>query len=147
MTAEPPIGVVLDTATMLAFARGDGRVAELIVETASQGAVVGLPAVALLAAHVQVRADEVARGRLGVLAVLPAVRVLPMTAAVVREVALAGASGPSAISNGSGPADLAGMHTAWATAEHGAYYVTADAGSVPAGLPTWQVVTLADDVG
>jgi|KBSSwiStaDraftv2_1062776.scaffolds.fasta_scaffold1803981_2 hypothetical protein len=137
MTAEPPVGVVLDTASMLAFARGDGRVAELIVETASQGAVVGVPAVALLAAHVEVRADEVARGRLGVLAVLPAVRVLPMTAAVVREVAV---TGPE-------PADLAGMHTAWATAAHGAYYVTADAGSVPAGLPAWQVVTLADHVG
>jgi hypothetical protein len=140
MTAEPPIGVVLDTASMLAFARGDGRVAELIVETASQGAVVGLPAVALLAAHVRAGADEVARGRLGVLAVLPAVRVLPMTAAVVREVAVAGLGGPAS-------PDLAGMHTAWATAEHGAYYVTADAASVPAGLPTWQVVTLVDHAG
>jgi hypothetical protein len=134
MITEPSVGVVLDTASMLAFARGDGRVAELIVETAAQEAVVGLPAVALLAAHVAVRDDPAARARLGVLAVLPAVRVLPMTAAVVREVAVAGP----------GSADLAWLHAAWATVEHKAYYVTTDAGSVPAGLPSWQVYTLAD---
>jgi hypothetical protein len=131
MIAEPPIGVVLDTASMLAFARGDDRVAELIVETAAQGAVAGLPAVALLAAHLQVADDEAARGRLGLLAALPAVRVLPMTAAVVRQVAR---GKPAAC-------DLAGVHAAWASEKHGAYYVTADTASVPAGLPAWQVFT------
>ena len=136
MIAEPPVGVVIDTASMLAFARGDGRIAELIVETAAQGAVVGAPAVALLAAHVAVRGDEAARARLGLLAVLPAVKVLPMTAEVVREVA----------TTGPGSADLAGVHTAWATAEHGAYCVSADAGSVPEGLPSWQVYALTGDV-
>jgi hypothetical protein len=134
MITEPSVGVVLDTASMLAFARGDGRVAELIVETAAQDAVVGLPAVALLAAHVAVRDDEAARARLGVLAVLPAVRVLPITAAVVREVATVERRS----------ADLAEMHAAWATVEHEAYYVTTDSGSAPADLPSWQVYTLAD---
>jgi hypothetical protein len=134
MIIEPSVGVVLDTASMLAFARGDGRVAELIVETAAQDAVVGLPAVALLAAHVAVRDDEAARARLGVLAVLPAVRVLPMTAAVVRQVA----------STEPGSADLAGLHTTWATVEHKAYYVTTDSRAAPAGLPSWQVYTLTD---
>ena len=28
MIAEPPVGVVIDTASMVAFARGDGRIAE-----------------------------------------------------------------------------------------------------------------------
>jgi hypothetical protein len=137
MIAEPPIGVVLDTASMLAFARGDNRVAELIVETAAQGAVAGVPAVALLAAHLQAHDDEAARGRLGLLAALPAVRVLPMTAAVARQVAR---GKPAA-------ADLAGVHAAWASEEHRAYYVTADSASVPAGLPAWQVFTVADQVG
>jgi hypothetical protein len=137
MTADPPVGVVLDAASMLAFARGDDRIAELVVETAAQGAVVGLPAVALLAAHLAARADDAARARLGVLAVLPAIRVLPMTAEVVRAVARVGPP----------RGDLAGVHAAWASEEHSAYYVTTDSASVPEGLPAWQVFALADHVG
>jgi hypothetical protein len=127
---ERPVGVVLDQAGMLAFARGDARVAELIVETAAQGGMVGVPAVALLAAHVAALGDEPARARLGVLAALPAVRVLPM-AASADAAAAAGMRVESA--------DLGRVHAAWAAAEHRAYYVTTDIASAPACLPGWQV--------
>lgn len=130
--SEPYVAVVLDVTSMLAFARGDARVAEIIVETAAQGAVVGVPVVALLAAHVAVRSDPPARARLGLLGVLPAVRVLAMTAHQAGSAAAAVA----------GSTDLAGIHAAWACAEHNAYYVTTDPARAPAQLESWQVYPL-----
>jgi hypothetical protein len=128
-----PIGVVLDQAGMLSFARGDARLAELIVETAAQGGMVGLPAVALLAAHVAALGDDTAQARLGVLAVLPAVRVLPMAAP---------ADAYAAASMRTGSTDLGRTHAAWAASEHRAYYVTTEREPAPLCLPSWQIYVL-----
>ena len=130
---EPAVAVVLDTGSIVAFARGDTRVAEVIVETAAQHAVVGVSAVGLLSAYGAVGADPVARARLGLLAVLPAVRVLAMTAQTVRPAA---AAMPHCT-------DLAGVHAVWATAEHRAYYVTVDPAEAPEYLESWQIYPLA----
>lgn len=138
MIDDKPVGVVLDQAAMLSFARGDARLAELIVETAAQGGMVGLPAVALFAAHITVRGDDAARARLGVLAALPAVRVLPMAAP---------ADARAAADIPVGSADLGRTHAAWAASEHRAYYVTTDREPAPAGLPSWQVYILPSDKG
>jgi hypothetical protein len=126
------VGVVLDQAGMVSFARGDSRVAELIVETAAQRLFVGVPAVALLAAHTAVRGDDAARARLALLSVLPAVRVLPMTEAEAPAVA----NRPAAI-------DLGRAHAAWAAETHHAYYATTDAPAAPDHLSRGQIVDLA----
>jgi hypothetical protein len=127
------IGVVLDQSGMVSFARGDVRVAELLVETAAHRMFVGLPAVALLAAHRAVQGDEVARARLGVLAALPAARVLPLTEAE--------APGVAALP-GAPEADLGRAHAAWVAETHRAFYATTDSSTAPTCLPRGQIVDL-----
>jgi hypothetical protein len=130
------LGVVLDQAGMVSFARGNSRVAELIVETAAQHLFVGVPTVALLTAHATVRGEEAARARLGLLTALPAVRVLPLT-----EVEAAGVANLPAAGDLDG--DLGRAHAAWAAETHRAYYATTDARSAPGRLPPGQIVDLA----
>jgi hypothetical protein len=132
------LGVVLDQAGMVSFARGDSRVAELIVETAAQHLAVGVPTVALLAAHTAVRGDEAARARLGLLTALPAVRVLPLT-----EVEAAGVANLPATGEHDG--DLGRAHAAWAAETYRAYYATTDAPSAPERLPPGQIVDLGKE--
>lgn len=130
------LGAVLDQAGMVSFARGDARVAELIVEAAAQQLFVGVPAVALLVAHAAVRGDDAARARLVLLTALPAVRVLALTEAEAAAVA----NPPITESLDQ---DLGRAHTAWAAETYRAYYATTDVRSVPARLPPGQVVDLA----
>jgi hypothetical protein len=130
------LGVVLDQAGMVSFARGDSRVADLIVETAAQHLLVGVPTVALLAAHTEVRGDEAARARLGLLTALPAVRVLSLTEVEAADVAnLPPADKPAG--------DLGRAHAAWAAETYRAYYATTDARSAPERVPPGQIVDLA----
>jgi hypothetical protein len=128
------VGVVLDQAGMVSFARGDSRVAELIVEAAAQRLFVGVPAVALLAAYSAVRDDGPARARLALLAVLPAVRVLPMTEVEAPLVA-SGTGEPAA--------DLGRAHAAWAAETYRAFYATTDVPGAPTRLPPGQIYDLA----
>ena len=149
------VGVVLDQAGMVSFALGDARVAELIVEAAAQHLFVGVPAVALLAAHTTVRGDDAARARLGLLTALPAVRVLPLAeaeaAGVANLPAAKGAKGAEDVGDandadnavGGSPGDLGRAHAVWAAETYRAYYVTTDAGSAPGRLPPGQIVDLA----
>ncbi|MGW4460863.1 hypothetical protein [Micromonospora sp. NPDC004704] len=134
---EIEIRAVLDTSAMLSYARGHVHVGELLVDIADEGAYAGLPAVALLDAYTRVD-DAPARARLGVLAALPSVAVLPLgsgeaadTAAFVRLV----------------KGDLARAHAVWAALQHDAYYLTSEPYLTPSAIPADQVHHIpADDV-
>jgi hypothetical protein len=52
-----PPGIVLDTAALLAYARGDLRVGSLVARRASDGEIVVIPAACLAAAHRDVDTD------------------------------------------------------------------------------------------
>jgi hypothetical protein len=130
------VGVVLDQAGMVSFARGDSHVAEMIVEAAAQRMLVGVPAIALLVAHAEVQGDDAARARLGLLAALPAVRVLPLTEAE--------AAGVATLPNAP-EADLGRTHAAWAAETYRAFYATTDAAAAPTCLPRGQIVDLTED--
>lgn len=71
------IRAVLDSSAILSYSRAHVHVGELLVDIADEGAYVGLPTVALLDAYAQIRTDQPASARLGVLATLPGVAVLP----------------------------------------------------------------------
>jgi hypothetical protein len=117
MRDDIEIRAVLDSSAMLSYARGHVHVGELLVDIADEGAYTGLPTVALLDAYSQVGADRPAHARLGVLATLPGVEVLPLgsreTADVATTVRLV-------------KGDLARAHAVWAALEHDAYYLTSE---------------------
>ena len=117
------IRAILDSSAMLSYARGHLHVGELLVEIADEGAYVGLPTVALLDAYTQVNADRPAHARLGVLATLPGVEVLPLTSGEAAEVATT-----TRLVKG----DLARAHAVWAALEHDAYYLTSEPQLTPA---------------
>ncbi|GIJ28303.1 hypothetical protein Vqi01_34650 [Micromonospora qiuiae] len=104
------------------MARHHVHVGELLVDIADEGAYVGLPTVALLDAYAQTT-DRPARGRLGVLATLPGVEVLPLDAA-----GAAGAATTVRLVKG----DLARAHAVWAALTHDAYYLTSEPHLTPA---------------
>lgn len=112
------IRAVLDVSAMLSYASGHVHVGEILIDIADEDGVhAGLPAVALLAAHAQVLTDAAARARLGVLAALPGVRVLPLDTGNAADVSLA-----VPLADG----DLARAHALWAALEHRAYYLTTE---------------------
>ncbi|WJK41809.1 hypothetical protein O7608_05170 [Solwaraspora sp. WMMA2056] len=134
---EVEIRAVLDTSAMLSYARGHVHVGELLVEIADDGAYTGLPAVALLDAYTRVT-DAPARARLGVLATLPSVAVLPLDAG---EASDAAAIAPLV------KGDLARAHAVWAALDHGAYYLTSEPHLTPTVVPDDQVHSIpADDI-
>ncbi|SCG72721.1 hypothetical protein [Micromonospora inositola] len=117
------IRAVLDSSAILSYSRAHVHVGELLVDIADEGAYVGLPTVALLDAYAQIRTDQPASARLGVLATLPGVAVLPLTAADAAAVA-------ATVRLVKG--DLARAHCVWAALAHDAYYLTSEPHLVPA---------------
>lgn len=121
---------VLDTSAMLSYARPHVHVGELISEIASEGAFVGLPTVALLEAYALLLDDEVGRARLGLLARLEGVRILPLHAADAYEV-----SHTVPLINGG----LGRAQAVWEALDHDAYYVTTEPKRAPTILRGKQV--------
>ncbi|MEU5723487.1 hypothetical protein ABZ783_16905 [Micromonospora sp. NPDC047738] len=78
-TDDIEIRAILDASAILSYSRGHVHVGELLVDIADEGAYLGLPTVALLEAYAQT-SDRPAAARLGVLATLPGVAVLPLSA-------------------------------------------------------------------
>ncbi|MCW3818215.1 hypothetical protein ONA91_27565 [Micromonospora sp. DR5-3] len=116
------IRAILDTSAMLSYSRGHVHVGELLVDIADEGAYVGLPTVALLEAYAQT-SDRPAAARLGVLATLPGVTVLPLSAPDAAQAATT-----VRLTKG----DLARAHAVWAALKHDAYYLTCEPHLVPA---------------
>ncbi|MEU5550570.1 hypothetical protein ABZ738_12420 [Micromonospora sp. NPDC047793] len=123
MRQDIEIRAVLDSSAVLSFSRGHVHVGELLVDIADEGAYVGLPTVALLEAYAQISADQPATARLGVLATLPGVAILPLGAVQAAEV-----SATVRMVKG----DLARAHAVWAALRHDAYYLTTEPHLVPA---------------
>lgn len=119
------IHAVLDSSAMMSFARGHVHVGELLIQIADEHAYTGLPTVALLDAYAQIGADPTARERLGVLATLPGVKVLPLGPAEASEVA-------ATVRLVKG--DLARAHAVWAALKHGGYYLTCEPRQTPSPL-------------
>ncbi|SRR6266545_1346237 len=116
------VRAVLDCSAMLSYARGHVHIGELLIEIADEDAFVGLPALALLDAYTQVGSTEPARGRLGMLAALPVVMVLPLGSHEAAEVA------PTVpLVKG----DMPRAHAIWAALEEDAYYVTVEPHLIP----------------
>jgi hypothetical protein len=135
LPGEPiEIRAVLETSALLSYAGGQVHVGELLVDIADEGAHMGLPAVALLAAHARLLGDAQARARLGVLATLPGIAVLVLAGDEAAEVA--------ATVPGTGH-DLARAHAVWAALAHGAYYLTCEA--APPAVPADQVHHIPPD--
>lgn len=127
---SPPIQAILDRSALLSYARGHVHVGELLVDIADEGVAMGIPAVALLDAHVDSLGDERARALLGLLVTLPGISVLdldirsaPPTADVV----------PAA------KGDLPRSHAVWAARENEAYYLTTEPDQVRNLLPPGQI--------
>lgn len=116
------IRAVLDASAVLSYSRGHVHVGELLVDIADEGAYVGLPTVALLKAYAQT-SDRPAAARLGVLATLPGVAVLPLSAPDAAQAATT-----VRLTKG----DLARAHAVWAALQHDAYYLTCEPHLVPA---------------
>jgi hypothetical protein len=74
---ERPIGIVLDTAALLAYATGDTRVGEIVALLADRGETVVIPAACLATAYRDAGADVAAR--LDLIAVLDHTVVAPLT--------------------------------------------------------------------
>lgn len=132
---EVEIRAVLDTSAMLSYARGHVHVGELLVVIADEGAYTGLPTVALLDAYTQVNSTP-ARARLGVLATLPSVVVLPLGSAEAADTAAI-----AALVKG----DLGRAHAAWAALDHNAYFLTSEPHLAPSVIPDGQVHAIPPD--
>jgi hypothetical protein len=135
--AEPiEIHAVLDASALLSYARGHVHVGELLIDIADADGYLGLPTLALLAAHVQLLGNEQARARFGVLATLPGVAILELSveqsAEVARHVPLAAG-------------DLVRAQVTWAVLKHGAYYLTCEPDAVPMEVPHDQVHVIPTD--
>jgi hypothetical protein len=111
------VRAVLDSSAMRSYARGHVHVGELLVDIADEGAFTGLPTIALLEAYAQVNADRPAHARLGVLATLPGVAVLPLGSREAARMA-------TTVRLVKG--DLARAHAVWAALEYDAYYLTSE---------------------
>lgn len=129
------IRAVLDASAMVSYARGHVHVGELVVIIADEGAYTGLPAAALVDAYTRV-SDIPARARLGVLAALPSVAVLPLGAREAAQV-----SAFVSLTKG----DVGRAHAAWATLQHGAYYLTTEPHLAPSVVPADLLHTIPDD--
>ncbi|MEV0326900.1 hypothetical protein AB0H63_10675 [Micromonospora echinospora] len=129
------IRAVLDASAMLSYARGHIHVGELLVDIADEGAYTGLPAAALLDAYSRA-ADAPALARLGVLAVLPGVVVLPLGSAEAADAAAV---------VGLVKSDLGRAHAVWAALNEGAYYVTTEPYLTPSVLPADLVHAIPTD--
>jgi len=129
-TTSDPIHAVLDRSALRSYARGHIHIGELLVDVADAGAAMGIPATALLEAHVEALGDEHARALLNLLVTLPGIAVLdldkhtaPPTADVV----------PAADGN------LPRSHAVWAAKDHEAYYLTTEPDEVKDLLPPGQI--------
>jgi hypothetical protein len=125
-----PIQAVLDRSALESYARGHVHVGELIIEIADDGANVGIPAAALLDAHVRFIDDEHARALLGLIVTLPGTEVLDMDAPVASSMA---DTVPLADD------DVSRAHSVWAAKQHVAHYLTTEPGEVTELLPPDQV--------
>ncbi|MEH1014217.1 hypothetical protein V6U90_14035 [Micromonospora sp. CPCC 206060] len=113
------------------------QVGELLVEVADEGAYTGLPTVALLDAYTRVSSGP-ARARLGVLATLPGVAVLPLGSGEAAD-----AAAVASLVKG----DLGRAHAVWAALDHSAYYLTSEPHLAPSVIPIDQVHTIpVDDI-
>jgi hypothetical protein len=72
-----PTGIVLDTAALLAYARGDMRVGQAVAEFSDEGAVVVIPAACLAMAYRGVDSDGA--NLLDLISVLGHATVVPLT--------------------------------------------------------------------
>jgi hypothetical protein len=126
---------ILDVSAMLSYARAHVHVGELVIEIAEDGAFVGLPAVTLLDAYARLLGDKPGQARLGLLATLPGVRVLSLSAADAERVSafvpLAGG-------------DLARAHAVSEAVAHRVYYFTTEPKAAPTILPREQVHAIPD---
>ncbi|MFG3688498.1 hypothetical protein [Micromonospora sp. NPDC047740] len=121
-TDDIEIRAILDASAILSYSRGHVHVGELLVDIADEGAYLGLPTVALLEAYAQT-SDRPAAARLGVLATLPGVAVLPLSAPDAAQAATT-----VRLTKG----DLARAHAVWAALRHDAYLLTCEPHLVPA---------------
>jgi hypothetical protein len=114
-TTNPQIRAVLDSSGIQSYGIGHLHVGEMMGEVLSGRGQVGVPATALLDAHVRFLDDKLATARLGVLVHLPVVRVLDLDAASAAAVA-------EVVPFVDG--DLARAHATWAALEHSALFLT-----------------------
>lgn len=129
---ETEIRAVLDASAMLSYARGHVHVGELLVMIADEGAYVGLPTVALLDAYSRANGAP-ARARLGVLATLPSVEILPLGAGEAADAATL-----VLLTKG----DMGRAHAAWAALDNNAYYLTSEPHLTPSVIPVDQIHTI-----
>lgn len=116
---------VLDASAALSYARSHVHVGELIIEIADEEAFVGLPTVALLDAYARLLGDDAGRARLGLLATLPGVRVLPLGEAEAAKV-----SAVVPLVGG----DLSRAHAVWVALRHRAHYFTTEPKAAPPAM-------------
>ena len=131
--ATSPIQAILDRSALLSYARGHLHVGELLVDIADEGAAMGVPAVALLDAHIESLGDEHARALLGLLITLPGIAVLDLDAR---------SAPPTADVVPAAKGDLPRSHAVWAAREHEAYYLTTEPDRVRDLLPAGQIHTI-----
>jgi hypothetical protein len=127
---DPPIQAILDRSALQSYARGHAHVGELIGEIADEGANVGIPAAALLDAHVRFLDDEHARALLGLIVTLPGTTVLDMDAPTANAMA---ETVPLADD------DYSRAQGVWAARRHVAHYLTTEPEEVTELLPPDQV--------
>lgn len=131
------IHAVLDASAMVSYARGHVHVGETLLEVNEQAGEVGVPAIALLDAHTRLAGDGPGLARLGVLAAIPGVVVLPLGRVEAEDVA-------DVIPLVKG--DLARGHAVWAAVRAGAYLLTAEPEAMPAIVHPNQIIDIpADD--
>ena len=126
MDGNPEIRMVLDRSALQSYARGHVHVGELIIDVVDEGAYVGVPAAALLDAHVQSQGDEYAKALLRVLVTLEGVEVLKLDASSASAVA-----GTVPLAGG----DVGRAHAAWAANACKARYLTAEPDEVKSLVP------------
>lgn len=130
------VHAVLDASAMLSYARPHVHVGELISEITDEGAVVGVPAVALLDAYTRLGGDLVGRARLEYLAAMPGVRVLSLGKSEAARVS-------TTVPLVSG--DLSRAHAVRMALDHGAYYVTTEPKVAPTVLTESKVHVIPVD--
>ncbi|UQU66218.1 hypothetical protein COUCH_08015 [Couchioplanes caeruleus] len=134
---SPTIQAVLDRSALRSYARGHIHIGELLIDVADGDAAMGVPATALLEAHVESLDDEHARALLNLLVTLPGIAVLDLdkqTAPLAADVV------PAA------EGDLPRSHAVWAAKVFEAHYLTTEPEQVKELLPPGQIhVIPADD--
>jgi hypothetical protein len=114
---EPQIRAVLDSSGIRSYAVGHVHVGEMMGEVLEERGHMGVPATALLDAHVRFLDDKLATARLGILAALPVVQILDLDATSAAAVA-------DVVPFAEG--DLARAHAIWAALEHSAMFLTTE---------------------